>query len=623
MLKVWSIIKPRQAGFSMVELLLAAAVFGLLSTGLIGAVVYGRSSTASAGDHNRATYLAEEGINAVQNIGAAAFANLPTAATTVGDTTIEAGSDNNPNGTSSTKVTTGATGGAVTSVSIYLKTIDATNQHVQAAIYADSAGTPGARLGISAVQTAVANSWNTFPITGVTATASTSYWLALSEDGATQFADNGTGSTSYYHTSAGGYPAPNPFAANIGPTTDKPSFYMSIGGASSYGLVQSGGVWTLSGSSDTTGIYTRQVSVTSAGTNRDLIVSTVTWPQAGGTTGSVTLTGRIANWKANLKLWSNAVVAGSADVTGTNNAVKTSAVGNYAYTVLSATTNNFVITNISTPTAPVNTATVTLAGTPTNIFVKGNYAYITNSSDTGEFQVVDITNPAAPVLKATLDLVGTGDGLGVYVSGNFAYVSRASDITTSANELTIINVTTPTAPVVSGGYNNNIAMNEVYVSGTFAYVATNSTTQEMLVINVTNPAAPTLAATYNPATTLVATTITGYGNTVLLGMSTTLDAINVTTPTAPVRLGVFTAAGTINDVDVDITNQFAFLGTASTTGEFQVVNIGTPAAMTLAKTVDVAGTTSTVGGVSYDTSLDIVVGASAADTQEVLTFTRN
>jgi len=166
-------------------------------------------------------------------------------------------------------------------------------------------------------------------------------------------------------------------------------------------------------------------------------------------------------------------------------------------------------------------------------------------------------------------------------------------------------------------------MNEVYVSGNYAYIATSSTTQEMLVINVTTPASPTLAATYNPITVLAALTVTGYGNTVLLGMSTTLDAINVTTPTAPTRLGTFTAAGTINDVEVDTTNQFAFLGTASTTGEFQVVNIGTPASITLAKTVDVTGTTSTISGIAYNSSLDVVLGASASDTQEGLVFTRN
>ncbi len=184
--------RSRQAGFSVVEVLLAATVFGVLVTGLIGALVYGRSSTADAGAHVRADFLAEEGIEAARNIGNAAYSNL----------------------------------------------VDGT-----------------------------------------------------------------------------------------------------------YGLVQTGGQWAFSGTSDTSDIYTRQVAVATAGTNRKAITSTVTWLQANGGTATVTLTARIVNWEANIKLWSNAIVAGS--VNPATAGVKVATQGNYAYEVLSATTNNFVVVNIS------------------------------------------------------------------------------------------------------------------------------------------------------------------------------------------------------------------------------------------------------------------------------------
>ncbi len=626
MLKAWLItsrpaMRPltSQAGFSVVEMLLAAAVFSLLTTGLIGAVVYGRSATASSNDHLRAQLLAEECIAATRNIGAAAYANLVDSGSTLGDTTVEASSDFNNNGTSALKVTSGASGGTVSSMSVYIKTVDGTNPHIQAAIYADSSGTPGARLGVSGIQTAVANSWNTLPITGVTLSASTNYWIALSEDGNTQFAD-GTGGTAAYHVT-GGYPAPNPFAADSANTTDKPSFYITLG--STYGLSKAGGQWAFSGTSDTTDIFTRQVSVLTSGTNRKTITCTISWtPQAGGTS-SLTLTSELANWKAATKLWSNAVVAGSIQPTGTTANLKVDVSGNYAYVVRNATTNNFVVVNISNPAAPSIVSTTSFSGTPSNINVNGSYAYVTTGTAATSLEIINISNPAAPTLTKSVSMTGTVGAKGVFVSGNYAFVVRASDTTTGANEFTVVNVATPASAAVVGGYNNNIQMNEVYVSGNYAYVATSSTTQEMLVINITIPTAPTLAATYNPATTLAAVTICGYGNTILLGMSTTLDAINVTTPTTPTRLGTFTAASTINDIDVDITNQYAFLGTASTTGEFQVVNIGTPSAMTLAKTVDVTGTTSTVNGVAYASTLDEVVGASNSTTQGVLVFTRN
>jgi len=80
MLRAWSNIRrfssSSASGFSVVEVLLAAAVFGFIVTALIGAVVYGRASTAQAGDRARAVLLADEGVEAVRNINDASFSNL-------------------------------------------------------------------------------------------------------------------------------------------------------------------------------------------------------------------------------------------------------------------------------------------------------------------------------------------------------------------------------------------------------------------------------------------------------------------------------------------------------------------------------------------------------------------
>lgn len=77
-------IKIGQRGFSPVEVLLAATVFGFLATALIGAIIYGRSSTANAGERVRAMQIADEGVEAVRNIRDAAFTNLPSDTATYG-----------------------------------------------------------------------------------------------------------------------------------------------------------------------------------------------------------------------------------------------------------------------------------------------------------------------------------------------------------------------------------------------------------------------------------------------------------------------------------------------------------------------------------------------------------
>ena len=63
-------------GFSLVEVLLAVAVFGLIITGLVGGLLYGQQSNALAGQRARATLLADEGLEAVRNIRDANFSNL-------------------------------------------------------------------------------------------------------------------------------------------------------------------------------------------------------------------------------------------------------------------------------------------------------------------------------------------------------------------------------------------------------------------------------------------------------------------------------------------------------------------------------------------------------------------
>lgn len=57
-----------QAGFSMVEIMLSVAIFGMVTTALIGAIIYARESIGANGSRNRATYLSQEGMEAVRSI---------------------------------------------------------------------------------------------------------------------------------------------------------------------------------------------------------------------------------------------------------------------------------------------------------------------------------------------------------------------------------------------------------------------------------------------------------------------------------------------------------------------------------------------------------------------------
>ncbi len=63
-------------GFSLVEVLLASALLSLFLTAFVGAFIYGQESTALAGARVRATFLAEEGLEAARSLRDSDFANL-------------------------------------------------------------------------------------------------------------------------------------------------------------------------------------------------------------------------------------------------------------------------------------------------------------------------------------------------------------------------------------------------------------------------------------------------------------------------------------------------------------------------------------------------------------------
>jgi prepilin-type N-terminal cleavage/methylation domain-containing protein len=63
-------------GFSLVEIILAVSIFALCVTGLTGALIYGQQSGLIASHRAQAIFLANEGIEATQNIASENFSNL-------------------------------------------------------------------------------------------------------------------------------------------------------------------------------------------------------------------------------------------------------------------------------------------------------------------------------------------------------------------------------------------------------------------------------------------------------------------------------------------------------------------------------------------------------------------
>jgi len=93
---------------------------------------------------------------------------------------LDSGDVNHMNGS---RFVTGPDPAPVTSMSVYLKSVQAApNNQYQLAVYADANGSPGARVATSTSGTLTANSWNTRPISAAL-TANTPYWLMYNTNG--------------------------------------------------------------------------------------------------------------------------------------------------------------------------------------------------------------------------------------------------------------------------------------------------------------------------------------------------------------------------------------------------------------------------------------------------------
>ncbi|MGW4381495.1 Ig-like domain-containing protein [Kitasatospora sp. NPDC004531] len=98
--------------------------------------------------------------------------------------------DTNSNHLNGSKITTGATSIALTSLNVHIgQTSASPNNQFQLAVYSDNGGSPDALLATSSVGTLSANAWNTATIS-YTLAPNTTYWLVYNSNGTSSTVNN-------------------------------------------------------------------------------------------------------------------------------------------------------------------------------------------------------------------------------------------------------------------------------------------------------------------------------------------------------------------------------------------------------------------------------------------------
>ncbi|MCW5892326.1 MAG: hypothetical protein KIT14_17530 [bacterium] len=202
----------------------------------------------------------------------------------------------------------------------------------------------------------------------------------------------------------------------------------------------------------------------------------------------------------------------------------------------------------------------------------------------------------------TVDFDGARHANHVVAVGQYAYVVVDSDGGT-APELFVVDIDPPRTSGVVGSLDVGSDVRSIWTDGTRAYLATADDAAELMIVDLTNKSAPALVGTFDLPQTGDGSAVTAIGTTVFVGTSNNPGAdaeffiVDAANPANPTLLGSFDVGAAVNDMVA--TAGLAFLATAQGTSEFLALNVTVPNAITIASSVNVAG--STVGrGLAID-----------------------
>ncbi|MDQ1351625.1 MAG: hypothetical protein QG657_1930 [Acidobacteriota bacterium] len=256
--------------------------------------------------------------------------------------------------------------------------------------------------------------------------------------------------------------------------------------------------------------------------------------------------------------------------------------GNYAYITAEtiATTlgglvpGGFLVIEVTDPSSPVRAAGIE-SKSYFDIDIKGNYAYCTDGRNL-DLSIIDISTPTNPIILSGDDT--PGKSYGVHISGDNAYVASLSE------GLKVVDITEPTNPVLTGSYDTSGNMDYLSVSGNYAYTG-DFYDGKMQVIDISTPASPTRVGTYDdPDDNMRGLFVKGkYAYVEYSGNE--LRIIDTTTPTSPVLAGTYEHLKSWSPAAIYVSGNNAYV--AAYQRGVTIIDISTPSGPTLVKNYEI------------------------------------
>lgn len=274
-----------------------------------------------------------------------------------------------------------------------------------------------------------------------------------------------------------------------------------------HGLTYANGAWGFSGSSDVSNGFTRTVTVSEVATNEKKVTVNIAWKGAAGQNRSYGFSTMLANWR-NLDTtpaggslsgdWHNPVNIGNLlDFGAGFRGIAEDIGGNYLYVAgygSITSSNELVVVDVSNPLLPVFRGSINTGVGVNKVAVDDGrkLAFLANASKTSQLQIIDVSNPDSLKLKKQFGISGNNNtGRSIDLQGNYVYLGTEGP---APAEFNIIDTTNSLSPVLKGSVAVGNDINDVEVSGNYAYIASDVDNREVGIIDVSNPNSPSVKA---------------------------------------------------------------------------------------------------------------------------------
>lgn len=195
---------------------------------------------------------------------------------------------------------------------------------------------------------------------------------------------------------------------------------------------------------------------------------------------------------------------------------------------------------------------------------------LTASNSTGSAQATTTVAVVPPLAVSSEVLGGAGGGVPtVAISGQRALIGEGT-------QLTILDISNPTAPVRLGGYTTREQVQDIEISGTTAYVTDDH--DGLLIFDIGNPAAPRLRGQHN--TPGHALDVQVVGTRAYIADFFSLRIVDVSNPAAPTLLGSYPTEA----YDLAIVNNVAYIATGFSFSPLLTLDVSNPANPTVLNT---------------------------------------